>query len=102
MQEEYRNSITELENLPIHTGLGAVVPLREVATIQEEYTSPQIERIDKERYVTISLGIFGRSLGEVQTDIDALLAGMSLPQNVNISYGRQVQDRAQPCHDILS
>lgn len=99
--EEYRNSITELENLPIHTGLGAVVPLREVATIQEEYTSPQIERIDQERYVTISLGIFGRSLGEVQTDIDALLAGMSLPQNVNISYGGQVQDQAESFADLF-
>ena len=77
------------------------MPLREVATIQEEYTSPQIERIDQERYVTISLGIFGRSLGEVQTDIDALLAGMSLPQNVNISYGGQVQDQAESFADLF-
>lgn len=99
--EEFRNSISELENLPIHTAAGEVVRLQEVATISEEYTSPQIERIDQERYVTISLGIFGRSLGEVQGDIDTMLAGMSLPQNVNISYGGQVQDQADSFADLI-
>lgn len=99
--EEYRNTITKIENLPIHTAGGMIVRLSDVATIEEGSTAPQITRIDQERVVNVTLDAQERTTGEIVEDMEAMLAGMDIPQNVNINFGGEVEDQADAFGDLI-
>lgn len=51
----FRNDIHEVENMPIQTSSGAIVPLGTVAHVYENLAPTQIERKNQERYQKVSL-----------------------------------------------
>ncbi|HAC16815.1 MAG TPA: multidrug transporter AcrB [Bacteroidetes bacterium] len=99
--EEYRNTISKIENLPIHTSQGMVVRLSDVATIEEGSTAPQINRIDQERVVNVTLDAYERTTGEIVDDMEAMLAGMNIPGNVELHFGGEVEDQADAFGDLI-
>lgn len=99
--EEYRNTVTELANLPIQTAQGNIVRLQEVADIQQSTVAPSIDRIDQERVVSVTSDAFERSIGEITGDINQLLASMDIPQTVEISFGGDVEDQQEAFADLV-
>ncbi|MBA3901787.1 MAG: efflux RND transporter permease subunit, partial [Bacteroidetes bacterium] len=69
---EHRQSISALQNLMIQTPAGTGVRLSEIAQISEFYAPDIIERIDRERVITVSASTADRSLGEVTADIRSI------------------------------
>ncbi len=53
LKEEFRNSNSDIEDLLITTPSGERVRLKEIGSIEEYWSPPSIERIDKERNVTV-------------------------------------------------
>ena len=51
----FRNDIHEIENMPIQTQSGAIVPLSTVAHVYENLAPTQIDRKNQERYQKVSL-----------------------------------------------
>jgi len=101
LPEEYRNSITELQNIPIQTAQGTIIRLSDVASIEEETAAPQINRIDQERVVSVSLATFGRTTGEVVADMQQMLDNMQIPTTVDLHFGGEVEDQAEAFGDLL-
>lgn len=99
--EEYRNTISKIENLPIHTAQGMVVRLSDVASIEEGLTTPQINRIDQERVVSVTLDAYERTTGDVVADMENILAGMNIPPGVEVHFGGQVEDQAEAFADLI-
>ena len=70
LKEENRNSIEDIADLTIPTGMGGRVKLSEVASIGEYWAPPTIERKARQRVVTITVFPYEVSLGELANEIE--------------------------------
>jgi len=76
----------DLGEVRVANARGQLVPLREVARITTGSGQPVIERLDRQRLITISANLSGRPLGDVTAEIDAQLAGLEVPPGCRIAY----------------
>ncbi|MTI61552.1 MAG: efflux RND transporter permease subunit [Firmicutes bacterium] len=86
------NTIDKLKELKISSSKGITVPLSQVAEVIKGTGYNAIERENQERIATVSTGIFGRTLGDVQADIESKINSLSLPSGYTISYGGDADD----------
>ena len=122
----YRESVTNLEQLPIvltpqqnsaaasgattgatSTGSSAmpvsnVVPLGQIANITEGLGPAEIDHLNQDRVINVECNTQGRSLGEVSQNINKVVAGMKLPPGVHVSNGGQVKQQNEFFRDIFS
>lgn len=99
-QEDFRNTIADVENISVMSRSGRLVRIKEFATIEEFYSPPNIERKNRQRYLRITSDLFGRSLGDVTADIQAQLDQMVVPQGVAVSFGGQIREQQDAFADL--
>lgn len=92
LDEKYRQSRTDLENIYITSVTGIQVPLKNVATIIPGEAAAQIDREDQERMVSVSCTVSGRDLQSVLTDIQDVLSKMNFPPNFRWEIGGAAED----------
>ncbi|MEX1137129.1 MAG: efflux RND transporter permease subunit [Balneolales bacterium] len=100
-EEESKHSLASIENIRVNTPSGLQVRVASLGEIQEVMTPPNIERLDRERVITVSSGLVGRALGDVVTDIQGEIAGMEIPANVDIIYGGDIEEQQETFSDML-
>jgi len=85
-----------LEDLPVATAAGAVVPLGEVARLVEAVGDPTILHTEKQRVVEVTANIAEGSLSAARASIDEGLAGLDLPDGIEVKYGgdAEMQDES--------
>ena len=74
-----RHSLTSIENLLVDTPVGGQVRLGDVASVRVEPNPTVINHDDVSRYVDVTAGIRGRSLGAVTRDVEQRLRGIQFP-----------------------
>lgn len=87
LAEQYRNNGDALLDITVLNGAGALVPLRNVATVKEAIGPSQILRIDRQPTITIGANIFGRDAPETQGDVNNLVATAQLPVGIRARLG---------------
>ncbi|MDD2513082.1 MAG: efflux RND transporter permease subunit [Proteiniphilum sp.] len=97
---QYRESIEDIENIMIYNPMGVGVRVRDLGTVVESSTLPQIDRQDRQRIVTVSGTIYGRVLSEVVADVNSLLAGYEVPSGVQIEIGGSIEDQQDTFSDL--
>ncbi|MDR1755782.1 MAG: efflux RND transporter permease subunit, partial [Culturomica sp.] len=66
LEEKYRSSITDIENMFVTDAFGQKVRIKELGEIREFYSPPNIERKSKQRMLTVSIApLAGVALGEL-------------------------------------
>lgn len=100
LQEEFRNSITDLEELTIMTNTSQKLKLKELARIEEYWCPPTIERKSRQRIVTVKVTPYGTSLGELAMSIQGMVADMDIPQGVNVAIAGDYEDQQETFGDI--
>ncbi len=83
-----KTSIADLTVASVHGGL---VKVGDVATLVEQVGPATIERMDRQRQITLSANVLGRSLGEVSSDIEKALNKMEKPPGYTFVWGGQTQ-----------
>ncbi|MDA8219676.1 MAG: efflux RND transporter permease subunit [Dehalococcoidales bacterium] len=101
MQPADRSDIASIEQIPLLTPKGTLVPLSAIATLQQGEGPAQIERLDRQREVTIGASYLGRELGEVVNDASAVLAKLTLPAGVTYSFGGTTQYMEEAFSSLL-
>jgi len=99
-KEEFRNTIADIENIAIMNQTGRLVRVKEFATIEEFYSPPNIERKNRQRYLLVTSDLFGRSLGDVTTDIQAQLDQMETPPGMAVIFGGQIREQQEAFADL--
>lgn len=95
LKDSESTSLKNLKDINLFTNNGSVVPLAQLASIEEGRGYSTIQRENQQRYVAISADIFERSLGAVQTDVENTLAEkLELPTGYTIIYGGEAEDMA--------
>lgn len=97
---EKRNSIADIENLPIKTMTGSTIRLKDVGQVVQQYSPPEIKRKEQERVVAVLSDVEGRSLGEVTADIKKYVNTLQLPSNVSIEYSGQIEQQTDTFKDL--
>jgi HAE1 family hydrophobic/amphiphilic exporter-1 len=98
---EARQSEADLSRIPMPgrvdpaTGVPAMVPLGQVATIRQSGAPNEIRRLNLERVATVEANYQGRPLTEVTGDVQARLAATALPAGYRWSVGGEQADFAE-------
>jgi len=100
LKEEFRNSITELEELTIPTATGSKIKLKELGEIKEFWSPPNIERKRRERMVKISVTPVGVPLGTMAEEIKTSLKGVDVPRDVIVNVGGTYEDQEESFSSI--
>lgn len=98
--EEDRNSITDIENLSIPTAAGNI-KLSELASVEEYWTPPTIERKSRQRVLTVGVTPYKTSLGELALDIESVLKEVEVPQGITLRLGGQYEDQQETFGDMI-
>lgn len=99
--EPFRESVEEVENITLYTPMGRPIKLKDVATVQESFSSPEIERENRQRVVTVegSVGA-GVALGDAVTEVNALMAEYEAPAGITLEIGGTIEDQGDAFSDI--
>lgn len=99
-KEEYRNSITDLEDITIMTPMGKKIKIGELGDVKEYWSPPNIQRKRKERIVTVSAKPSGRSLGELAVKIRTEISSLDIPSDVMVVVGGAYEDQQESFIDL--
>jgi HAE1 family hydrophobic/amphiphilic exporter-1 len=115
-----RGTIADLESLPLGvipqsaaafaTGPPAaanirtapMVPLGQIAEIKQGVGPGEIQRLDRERVVTVGANAEGRALSEVIAGINKRIAAIALPAGYTIGQGGEAESQAEVFGDMLA
>ncbi len=99
-EEDYRNSITDLQEITIINPSGNKIKLSELGEIREFWSPPNIEHKRRERIAKISAKPVGISLGELADQINAEINTMEVPPEIMINVGGAYEDQMEGFADI--
>lgn len=99
-KEEFRNSITDVENIAITNNKGETVRLKDIGKVVEVWTPPNIERKRRERIVTVSAKPYKTSLGELAKSIRTELDQVDTPPEVMIQISGAYEDQQDAFKDL--
>jgi HAE1 family hydrophobic/amphiphilic exporter-1 len=85
-----RDSSRALENLLFTTSQGKQVYLRDVASVAPASAPARIERVNRQRQVSVYAQVAGRSVGDVAREIEAELAQLKLPPGYTVRFTSEV------------
>ncbi|KPK83985.1 MAG: multidrug transporter AcrB [Bacteroides sp. SM23_62_1] len=100
LKEEYRNSITDLEEITIMTPMGKKIKIGELGDVKEYWSPPNIQRKRKERIVTVSATPSGISLGELATKIRSEIGSVDIPPDLMVVVGGAYEDQMESFLDL--
>ncbi len=100
LDEDARNSITDLEELTMVTPKGEKIKLRELGKVKEFWSPPNIQRKRKERVVTVSAKPVGVPLGTLASEIKAEVAKIDFPQEIMVNVGGAYEDQMESFQDL--
>ncbi len=99
-EEEFRNSISDLEAFVIPNAMGNKISLREIGEVKEYWNPPNIERKRRERVVTVSSVPSGIALGDLAEEINSIIADTEVPPGVMINVGGAYEDMTDSFVDL--
>ncbi|TAA73129.1 efflux RND transporter permease subunit [Planococcus salinarum] len=97
IDEEYRDSFDNLQNLSLRTPSGTFVELQELADIEIAQGPASIQRVDQAGSVAFTLQHQSDvTMGEMSADVDAALEELNLDEGTMITFGgdRELFDNA--------
>ncbi len=102
LEEEDRNSISDVLNLSIPTATGKTVKLSEVATVGEYWAPPTIERKARQRIVTVKATPYNTTLGELAKAIETeVVPQLDLPVGYSTHIGGNYETQQDTFRDMV-
>lgn len=100
LAEEYRNSISHLEELTLLNPMGNKIKLKEIGKIEEYWGPPAIQHKRKERVVTVSAKPNKTSLGELANEISQSIADVEVHPDVAIVMAGAYKEQQESFADL--
>jgi cobalt-zinc-cadmium resistance protein CzcA len=95
-EKEFRQDISNLENVAVQLPAGGSIPLAELAKISYAKGPAKISRENTRRRIVIGVNVRNRDLQSVVDDIQAIVATkIEVPEGYSVSYGGQFENLQQ-------
>ncbi len=95
LEEKYRQSKKDLENILVMTPTGANVLLRSIANVVTSKAPTEVTREDQERVVKVSMMVSGRDLRSVTNDIRKEMNNVVLPRDYRLEVSGVAEEQAE-------
>lgn len=104
LDEKYRSSLTEVENIIITDGKGQKVRLKELGKIKEFFSPPNIERKSKQRLLKVSVTpAAGYALGDIATEAQKIIDNLDeIPQGITLYVGGNYEDQQESFSSLIA
>lgn len=99
-KKDYRNSISDLENVSLMNQLGQRIKLGDIGRIEEYWSPPNIEHQRRERIVSVTAVPFETSLGQLAVAIQDEIDQMEIPPAVSVEVGGAFEDMMESFADL--
>jgi len=101
LQEESRNKIEDIENLPIFSALyQKQIRLSNIAKIYEGIGPVEIQRQNRERVVRVESNTYKRSAGKVIEDIKKEIDKITIPSDIMLNFGGEAEEQKKAFRDL--
>ena len=88
-----RKDLSDVQNLPVATPSGQLIPLGEVARVEFRLGAAQISRDNAQRRIVVGANVRGKDVETVIKDIQATLTNsLKLPPGYFLTYGGQFEN----------
>ncbi|ADU29551.1 efflux RND transporter permease subunit [Evansella cellulosilytica] len=101
LPEDYRNNFDRLQELPILTQTGDIVPLSAIARFEQVEGPTTITRQNQSRGVSITGDIMDRDLGSVIADIEEELNNYIFPEGYDYNIGGEFEMMMDAFTDLV-
>ncbi len=98
--EKYRQSLEDIENILIYNPMGVGVRVRDLGTVIESASLPQIDRRDRQRIVTVQANIYRRALNEVVEDIQQAINTTQIPPEISVDISGSLEQQQESFGDL--
>ncbi len=98
--EKYRQSIEDIEDIMIYNPAGVGVRVRDVGTVVESSSLPQIDRKNRQRIVTVEGSIYKRALSDVVVDVNSVIASLDTYPGVQVEISGSLEDQQEAFADL--
>ncbi len=88
--ENDRRTIDDVKNALVTTPFGQNVSLGNIADVEPRLGPQIIERKNQQRIVKVMSDTYGRSLGDVMSDVKGVISRTSIPSDVTVKIGGNV------------
>ena len=100
--KKFRESLEDIENITIYNQMGQGVKIRDVGTVHETSTPPDITRKDRERYVTISGTVAaGYALSDLVEKTKIEMEKIQMPSGFMWQIGGTYEDQQETFGDLV-
>jgi hydrophobic/amphiphilic exporter-1 (mainly G- bacteria), HAE1 family len=100
LQEQNRNTLTDIQDLTIPTPAGKQLKLSEVAAVEEYWTPPTIARKSRQRIVSVKITPYKTSLGELAADVQSVMNNIEIPQGVSVRLAGDYEEQQDTFGDM--
>jgi hydrophobic/amphiphilic exporter-1 (mainly G- bacteria), HAE1 family len=100
LKEEYRNSITDIENITLQSPSGQSIRLGEIGEVVEYWSPPNLQRKGRERMVTVSVTPHEVSIGRLAVGIKDVVSELEAPEGISVQLGGVFEDQQEGFADI--
>jgi len=103
---EARRRATDLAQIPLVLPAAsgqapATIPLGQIAAITEDLGPAVIDHLNRDLVVIVGWNTSGRATGPVMEDVQARVAGLSLPAGVTVTVGGDAEQQAEVFGNIF-
>ncbi len=103
LNEKFRSSLTEIENILITDAHGEKVRLKELGEIKEYFSPPNIERKSKQRILKVSITpAAGIAMGDIALGAQQIINNLEdVPQDVSLYIGGSYEDQQESFGSLM-
>ncbi|MBN1619287.1 efflux RND transporter permease subunit [candidate division WOR-3 bacterium] len=101
-EEQSKDNAEKLKDIVLTTALGKQVALGDIAVIERHYAQIEITRKDRTRTVTVMLSLFGKSMGQISSELSRMIGNMDIPDGVNAQIAGQTQEQKETFTDLAT
>jgi HAE1 family hydrophobic/amphiphilic exporter-1 len=95
LREDDRSDTRDVRSTPVRLPGGTLIRVDNVAETAMEFGPIQIERKDQGRIVNVVGDVYGRSLGEVVSDLEGKIKELKIPSGVQLYFGGQAEEQRE-------
>lgn len=99
--EKFRQSTVDLENMTIQNMRGQLIRLGDIASVEQYFSPPNIERENKERLVKVTASLMQTDLSTVTAELNRQVSQMNIPPEIEIEYGGSAKDMQDSFRDLI-
>ncbi|MCC8146111.1 MAG: efflux RND transporter permease subunit [Bacteroidales bacterium] len=102
--ENYRQSLEEIENITVYNSMGNPIRVKELGTVIEKSSLPQIDRQNRQRINKVTGSIYNAALSDVIAGTNTVIQGLQdegkIPTEIGIQIGGSYEDQQETNQDL--